>query len=225
MIEALRAALTEATGIAISPIPIIAIILMLISARARINAPLFVLGWVSGLVLTTSIGYFLIGARNSGSDSSGPSDLSLMLKLVFGLLFAYLAIMQFRKRPRPGVEAHEPKLFSMIDTLPVFAALGLGVALAALNVKNLPLALSAGASMAGVDIGDGSAVVVILLFSLIGSLTLILPTVIVLMLGDRVRSQITDLKDWLLRHNAAIMVTLFTILAAKSISGGLALFS
>ena len=35
--------LTFAVGVAISPVPIIAVILMLVSARARVNGPLFLL--------------------------------------------------------------------------------------------------------------------------------------------------------------------------------------
>src|SRR5260370_42553139 len=38
-----------ALGVAISPVPIIAIILMLITPRARANGAGFVLGWVLGL--------------------------------------------------------------------------------------------------------------------------------------------------------------------------------
>ena len=40
--------LTFAVGVAISPVPIIAVILMLFSQRARVNGPVFLLGWVSG---------------------------------------------------------------------------------------------------------------------------------------------------------------------------------
>ena len=35
-----------AVGVAISPLPIIAVVLVLFSDRARVNAPVFLLGWV-----------------------------------------------------------------------------------------------------------------------------------------------------------------------------------
>ena len=38
-----------AIGIAISPVPIIAVILILFSTRARVNGPAFLLGWVVGI--------------------------------------------------------------------------------------------------------------------------------------------------------------------------------
>lgn len=225
MLQELSAGLTEAVGIAISPFPIIAIILVLLSARAKVNAPFFVVGWVVGLIVTTSIGYFLIGADSSSSSSKGPSDLSLILQLVLGVLFAVLAIVEFRKRGRPGAPAKEPKFFAKLDNLTVYLALGLGLALAVVNAKNLPLALMGGAEMAGAAGSGGGGVAAIVTFALIASSTLILPTLIVLLLGKRVETQLTDTKNWLLRHNSAIMVTLFALLAAKALSDGLALFT
>ena len=43
-----------ALGIAISPIPIIAAILMLLSPRARVTSVGFLLGWVLGIVVAVS---------------------------------------------------------------------------------------------------------------------------------------------------------------------------
>jgi hypothetical protein len=38
-----------AIGIALSPILVIAVLLMLTSRRARVNGPVFVAGWLAGL--------------------------------------------------------------------------------------------------------------------------------------------------------------------------------
>jgi len=43
---AIGQALPLAVGVALSPIPIIAVALMLMSPRARLNGPGFVLGWL-----------------------------------------------------------------------------------------------------------------------------------------------------------------------------------
>ena len=40
-----------AVGVALSPVPIIAVALMLMSQRARLNGPLFVIGWLVGLAV------------------------------------------------------------------------------------------------------------------------------------------------------------------------------
>ena len=51
LVEAIKQSLPFAFGIALSPLPIAAIIMILMSARARTNAPAFLLGWFLGLLL------------------------------------------------------------------------------------------------------------------------------------------------------------------------------
>jgi hypothetical protein len=46
---AIGQALPLAVGVALSPVPIIAVVLMLMSQRGRLNGPGFVLGWLAGL--------------------------------------------------------------------------------------------------------------------------------------------------------------------------------
>ena len=47
--EAIGEVLPVAVGVAVSPVPIIAVILMLVTARARVNGPAFIVGWLLGL--------------------------------------------------------------------------------------------------------------------------------------------------------------------------------
>ena len=58
------------SGIAISPVPIIAIILILFSDRARANGPAFLLGWVLGLAVVSTVVYLVSDAANAGHDST-----------------------------------------------------------------------------------------------------------------------------------------------------------
>ena len=51
-----------AIGIAISPVPIIAVILMLFSNRARSNGPAFLVGWVFGVAAVTVVVLLLADA-------------------------------------------------------------------------------------------------------------------------------------------------------------------
>ena len=80
---------------------IIAVILMLITPRARSNGPAFVAGWVLGLVVVG--GLVLIIADAAGvSSSSGPSTAAYAVKLALGVLLLLLAVRQWRSRPGPG---------------------------------------------------------------------------------------------------------------------------
>jgi hypothetical protein len=48
MTPGLAEVLPFAVGVAISPVPIIAVILMLFSSRATVNGPMFLIGWAVG---------------------------------------------------------------------------------------------------------------------------------------------------------------------------------
>src|SRR5262245_29421005 len=133
-----------AIGIAISPIPIIAGILMLFSARARVNGPAYLLGWVIGITVVTVVVRLLSGA--SGATDDGPSGPSLgdVLILLLGLGAIALGVKQWRGRPAPGESAALPAWMDAIDEFTPVKAFGFGIVLSALNPKNLGLAVAAG---------------------------------------------------------------------------------
>jgi hypothetical protein len=67
--KAIGGSLPLAVGIALSPIPIIAVVLMLTSRKAKVNGPAFILGWLIGLGVIGAI--VLSVAGPGGASSSG----------------------------------------------------------------------------------------------------------------------------------------------------------
>jgi hypothetical protein len=53
--QAIGQILSFAVGVALSPVPIIAVILMLVTPRARANGPAFVVGWLVGLAIVGAV--------------------------------------------------------------------------------------------------------------------------------------------------------------------------
>ena len=100
MADVLGNILAFAVGIAISPVPIIAVILMLFSARARINGPAFLLGWIVGVSVVTVVALLLTDASDAATDEDASSTVS-GIKLVLGLLLVVLAFREWRHRPHP----------------------------------------------------------------------------------------------------------------------------
>jgi hypothetical protein len=47
--QAIGQVLSFGVGVALSPVPIIAVVLMLATAKGRVNGPAFIAGWVLGL--------------------------------------------------------------------------------------------------------------------------------------------------------------------------------
>jgi hypothetical protein len=212
--------LTYAVGVAIVPVAIIAVILMLFSARARVNGPMFVAGWVVALGAASAVAYLLADAADVGTDETA-SDTVSWGKLAVGVLFLLLAAKQWRGRLAPGAQPAMPKWMQGIDAFAPFKAFTLALLFAGVNPKNLLLSLGAGAALAQLNLSTSEAVVSWLVYVVLGSITVAGPVVYYLLGGEQARTALDGMKGWLTVHNAAVMTVLFLVLGAKLIGDGL----
>src|SRR5215472_3493380 len=97
--QAIGQALPFGVGVALSPVPIIAVVLMLATPKGRTNGPAFLMGWVVGLAGLGTI-VLLISSGASASSEGSPATWVSILKIVLGVLLVLLAIKQWRGRPR-----------------------------------------------------------------------------------------------------------------------------
>jgi hypothetical protein len=67
--EAIGQVLSFGVGVALSPIPIIGVVLMLGTPRARSNGLAFIGGWIAGLAGTGTIVLLLSSSANANDDS------------------------------------------------------------------------------------------------------------------------------------------------------------
>ena len=212
--------LTYAVGVAISPVPIIAVTLMLFSRRARANGLMFLLGWIVAVAVVSAVAYLAADQANASTDST-TSDTIAWGKIVFGVLFLLLAARNWRTRPAPGTEPEMPKWMAGIDTLKPGKALGLGLLLAGVNPKNLMLAAAAGAGLAALGLSSADAIGSLIVFVIIASLTIAGPVIYYLLGGEGAKAKLDEMKTWLALHNNAVMAVLFLVFGAKLIADGL----
>ena len=205
---------------AISPVPIVAVTLMLFSQRARANGPAFLVGWVVALVIVSGVAYILADNADAATDGTA-ADTIAWGKIGFGVLFLLLAVRTWRHRPAPGAQHELPKWMAGIDVLKPGRALGLGLLLAGVNPKNLLLTAAAGAGLAELGLSTGDAVGSLIVFVCIGSVTIGAPVVYYLFGGAGATARLVELKNWLAMHNDAVMVILFLVLGSKLIADGL----
>ncbi len=212
--------LTFAIAVAISPVPIIAVILMLFSARAKVNGPAFLIGWVVALAGVSAVVYVLAHDGNVATSSTASDSVSWG-KIALGAGFLLLARRQWRQRPAPGAEPALPRWMGHIDTLSPAKAAGLGVVLAAVNPKNLILTVGSAAGLAQLGLTTSDAVVALAVFVVLGSVTIAGPVVYALVGGARARATLDSAKAWLGVHNAAVMTVLFLVFGVDLIAKGL----
>jgi hypothetical protein len=213
--------LTFAIGVAISPVPIIAVILMLFSNRAKVNGPAFLAGWVLSLAVVSTVIY-VIAHDGSVATSTTADDSVSWGKIVLGVALLALARRNWRKRPAPGAEPEMPKWLATVQSLSPVKAFGLAVVLAAVNPKNLILTAGAAAGLAQLGLTTSDAIVAIVVFVVIGSLTIVGPVLYALFGGEKARTSLDSAKAWLTMHNAAVLAALFLVFGVDLIAKGLA---
>jgi len=217
------AVLPLAIGIAISPIPIIAAILMLLSPKAKGTSIGFLLGWVAGIVVAVTVFTLLSSVIPDGEpDASKPINGTIQILLGAGLLF--LALRQWRSRPKPGEDAALPKWMSAIDTMNAGKGFGLGFLLAAVNPKNLLMGAGAGVTIGSAGLTVGSIVVVIVVFTVIAAASVAIPVIAYLVASKQMTGPLESLRTWLVHNNATVMAVLLVVIGFVLIGKGIGSF-
>lgn len=212
--EAIGQSLPFAVGVAISPMPIIAVVLFLVTPRARTNGPAFLLGSVLGVAVVGGI-LLALADPAGASDDGAPATWVSWVKLALGLLLLAVAVKQWRGRPRPGEDVAMPSWMSALDTFTPVRSLAIGAALSGINPKNLLLIAGGAAAVAQTGVSGGDMAIAWAVFTVVGSIGVGAPVVIFFVLGDRAGALLDDLKTWMASNNAAIMAVICLVIAAK----------
>jgi hypothetical protein len=218
--DAIGQVLSFGVGVALSPIPIIGVVLMLGTPRARSNGPAFIVGWLVGVLGVGAVVLAVSGGADA-SDGGAPADWVSVLKLILGALLLLVALKQWRGRPRAGVEPERPKWMRSIDSFTAPRAAGLAVVLSAVNPKNLLLVVGAAAAIAQTGAGTGDQIVALVVFAAIATVGVGVPVVLYFALGERSKRLLDDLEQWMSANNAAIMAVICLVIAAKLIGDGI----
>lgn len=221
--QAIGQALPFAVGITLSPIPIIGVVLMLATPRARVNGLAFLLGWIVGLAAVGTIVLLISGGADASEDGA-PADWVNWLKILLGLGLLAVAAKQWRSRPRPGEALAMPGWMRSVDHFGPGKAAAMAVALSAINPKNLVLVLGAAAAIAGVGLDAGQDTIAMAVFIVIATLGPAAPVAIYLALGERSQRLLDELRAWMAHNNATIMAVICLLIAAKLIGDGISGF-
>lgn len=210
------ALLSLALTVAISPLPIIAVVLILATPRGRVNGPAMVGGWVATLA---AIGGLAVGADDLLAGDGGAA-LGAWLSIGFGALLLVGAARQWRGRPRGDGEPPLPAWMARLDRLSAAGAAGVG-AVAVLNPKNLVPSMAGAALIAASGAPAARQAAAFAGFVALATAGLAAPVAIRLAFGRRAEPVLDRLRRVLARHNAVILAVLFAVLGVALLRSGL----
>ncbi|ALU71367.1 membrane protein [Rhodococcus erythropolis R138] len=205
-----------AVGVAVSPVAVIATILMLLSKRAGSTSIGFALGCLLGIFIATVL-FVTLSSALSTSDN-GPSATVSWIKLALGVLLLAFGVKQWRGR---SGEHETPKWMQAIDEMTAVKGLGLGFALAAINPKNLLMCIAAGVSIGSASLATSGVIASVLVFTIIASSTVAIPVIGYLVSADRLREPLAKLKVWLQDNNTTVMSVLILVVGVVLIGKGI----
>jgi hypothetical protein len=94
----------------VSPSTLVVFILLLATARARVNAAAFLIGWSISLTIVFAASYAVGGVR--GTQGGNGSTEVAALEILLGVALAVAAAQQWRRRDRPRTSSGVTRKFS-----------------------------------------------------------------------------------------------------------------
>jgi hypothetical protein len=191
-------------GAALAPFWIIITLLLLASPRGLAKAAAFIGGVTLTRLLQGVIFGFVMGMSPEVADESGgPSPVVSTLLLLAGIFLLITSYRSWRKEDDPDAP---PKWMQTVDRVSPVRALGLGVMLTGIAVKQWVFTLSALGVISAAKLDQSGGILAYLLYTFFAQLLLIAPTIASAFAPRASAAMLKRMSDWLIRYNRPITI-------------------
>lgn len=208
--------LPYAVPVALSPLPIIAVVMLLLAPAGTRGGLGFLAGRLAALAAAT-VGFAALSGLLDGP--AGGEGKRGWLRIGLGLALIAAAAAIWRKDRAAEAAAEPPGWLRSIDRATPAGALRLGAMLTLANPKELAFAFGAGLMVGGLS--AGRALAAALAFAAVAALGVAVPVGAMLLAGDRARDRLGGVRDWLLRNQAVAVAVVLLLIGAMLIGSGI----
>jgi hypothetical protein len=201
-------------AVTLSPLAVIAVVLMLAVPGERASAAAFVAAWVLSLTAVGAVVLVLADAAEADAGD-GPATWVSVLKLLIALLLLVTAARQWRSRGAGDGDGELPPWLTRVGDITAPRAAALAVGLASIKPKNLLLTIAAAISIAQVGAEPGAQAAALALFVVLGTIGPAAPLAVHAFMGERGDALLARLRVWLVREQPTIVAVLCVAVAAK----------
>jgi threonine/homoserine/homoserine lactone efflux protein len=201
--------------VTLSPLSIIPAVLVLHTPRPRPTGLAFLVGWLAGLTALTAI-FVEISSLLGGLDKA-PSWASWVRIVVGGALVVF-GVFRWLTRNR---STHSPAWMKSITKITPARAVITAAALVAVNPKVLFICAAAGLAIGTAGLGTSGAWAAVAFYVVIAGSSVALPVLAYAVSGDRLDGPLARVKDWMERHNAALVAAILIVIGVLVLYKGI----
>ena len=217
MLDAIAAILPLAVGAALSPLPIVAIVLLLMSGGRASGVAFLIARFVVVLAL---VGVFSFLAE-SIELAQETSPIMAILRILVGLALAVLAVRKLRGRAGSDEDPELPGWMVRIEGASVGKSIRLAALVSLANPKELLFGIGAGLTIGAAELPYGETAAVVVIYAVIACVSAAVPVVLALVAPRRAEIALTAFRGWLIRNTATVTAVVLLVIAAVLIGGGL----
>ncbi|MGH3336286.1 MAG: GAP family protein [Nocardioides sp.] len=206
-----------ALAAALSTVPIMATLFILLSERRRVTALPFMSGWVigsaAGLILATLAAQALPGRPRQFASLVDNLEIAIGSALVvFGLVTLF--------RHKRSSTSQRPSRIEGIGSLGPLPVFGIGLAL---NLRPKALLLFAAASLAisGAPPLVDDDLFLIVVYTAIATSTVVVPTLATVFFPDRMEPRLVAARDWVSAHGTAVTGAVMILVGVVVLAAGI----
>ncbi|CAN5154695.1 GAP family protein [soil metagenome] len=209
-----------ALAVALSSIPIIAVILILLSPTPPAIGISFLVGCAAGVFLVVaalSIGFRFVPQPTA----THPPLWQGIVEIVAGAALTVYAAASWYRSSKRVTEPSLPKWMAALNHLNPFSSLGVGFALA-FRPKNLLLSIAAGVEIGSAGLGVAESLIPLGIFTVVGVCTVAGPVIGYVILGKKIEATLQATREWIVRNNQGITSVVLILSGVVILGAGLA---
>ena len=218
MIEVLGDTLPFAVGLLLSPTPIIAALLILLSPSGTARGVIYGLGRLVGVALVAVLVSLLTEVI---TVESGSPLVSASLRIALGVALLGFAVVKWLRRPKTTENVPLPMWMASVERMSPTGAAGLGFVLPVANPKELALSIGAGLTIGAAELPRAATISLALCYTVIACLTVIVPIAAFVVDRDRMVGPLDRARSWLVQNNDTIISVVFVVIGSMLIGAGI----
>ncbi len=208
--------LPVAAALALSPFPIIALVVLLGAPGGTQLGIAFAVGWTACLGATTAILAVAAGGVDGLSVGLGAG-----MQILLGLALLWSAWRKWKTRPRRGEQGRLPGWAASLGSATPRRAATIGAMLGGVNPKSIAFAYAAAATVAARDIGMVASAVALAVFVVLASGGVFAALMMHMAGGRAGAARLEAANTFLLRNNSVIVMVILLLAGMKVLGSGL----